>query len=189
MKPKTVILLAIVGSLLLFVGAFAIYCARGGEVLYRYPYSWTWGYLATVPIEQEETAKEIAALDFTFRMSPEIEVTFKGSNPSVKFYPSSGQAYQVLPVSDAGFPKAGRVVGEIYVVSFTLQLDGYIRYSIPFENQYIDFTEEEFLERLTSEIQSRISPDAEFEVKDYYETTPWKQEGRHQLKTLPRKPK
>jgi hypothetical protein len=182
MKPVTILLLVIAGSLLLLVGAFAIYCVRGGEVLYWYPYGGTWGcYKIVVPIDQEETAKEIVALDFTFRMSPEIEVSFKGSNPS------TGQTYQVWPVSDSGIGKDGTMVGEIYLVNFQLKLDGYIRYSFPFENQYIDFTEEELLERLTSEIESRISLYAKFELIDFSGNAPWRWEGRHQLKTLPRK--
>ena len=181
MKPKTIIILVIAGNLLLIVGVLTIYIARGGKVLYRYPYGGQWGcYKIFVPIEQEETAKEIVALDFTFDMTPELEIRFKGGNPF------SGQTYQIWPTTDTG--RDGTVIGYVYLVNFGLHFKGYIRYSFPFEEPYVDFSEEELLERIASEVASRISPDAEFQVKSIGDSSPWG-ERRVDLKTLPKKPK
>ena len=180
MKSKTIFTLVILVSLFLIVGSLTIYIVSGGKVLYWYPYDWQWGYYSViVPIEQEKTAKEIVALDFTFDMTPELAITFKGGSEF------SGETYEVFPKTDTGEP-VGTVIGEMYLVSSTLYLKGYIRYSFPFEEPYVDFSEEELLERLTREIKSRISPDADFQVKSFFGGSHWG-ERRVDLKTLPKK--
>ncbi len=180
MKAKTIIILVISGGLLLFAGTFAFYIADGGKVLYRYPYGGHWRcYNIIVPIDQEETAKEIFTLNFTFDMTQELEVTFEGGSPYGD--------YKVFWKTDTGGP-TGTVIGEMYLVSFSLTLKGSIRYSFPSEEPYVDFTEEELLERLTKEIESRITKGTKFQVRNFFGNSPWGEE-HGKLKALPQRTK
>ena len=175
MKAKTVIILVICGALLLTVAAFGIFFARGGEVLYWYSYTWTTGaYHALISIEREDVAKEIAALDFTFDLTPKMKVHFKGTN------------YRVYPLTETGGP-TGVVIGERYLLSTETQFDGKVQYSIPWQEAYIEVNEDEFLERLNQEIKQRISPDSEFQIKDFFHYGDLWGKERYKLKKLPKK--
>ena len=142
MKAKTVILLVICGSLLLLVGAFAVFFARGGEVLF-------WGKMGAGRsggwiVANEAVAQEIAKLVFTFSPIPQLIIHFQGLGCRPL---SQLQDYQNRYI----------VFGDIKVTGKSLR-------AFPSKQEYHGMTGEEFWKELTREIQSRISEDSEFHI-------------------------
>ena len=144
MKTTTVLLFVIVGSLLLIVGAFAIFFACGGEVLFWAKTSFaTGGGL----IEADETvAKEIAKMDFTFSPNSQLTVHFQGIN-SVPWGRRS-----------EGMETNSMVHAEIEVTGKSL-------HAIPSGRQYHGIAGEELQKQLVHEIQSRLPDGAEFQLQ------------------------
>ena len=143
MKPKTIILLVICGSLLLLVGVFAVFFARGGEVLY-------WGKMessCTGPMIEanEAVAKEIAKMDFTYSPIPALTVRFQG-----RYFQNLAQFRQESE------PNSG-VIAEIRMTGKALR-------AFPSRRVYYGISAEEYLKLLTQEIQSRIPEDSEFHL-------------------------
>ena len=141
MKPKTVILLVICGSLLLFVGTLAVFFARGGEVLY-------WGKMVSgsggdLIGADEAVAQEIAKLDFTFSPIEKMTVHFRG--------------FKCVP-SHEGNETSHVVLGFINVNGKSLR-------AFPSGREYRGMTGEEFWKHLHSEIQSRIPEGSEFHIQ------------------------
>ena len=141
MKPITVILLVMCGSLLLLVGVFAVFFARGGQVI-------VWSECESLCggglIEaEEEVAQEIANLDFTFSPVPALTVHFQGLDcrPWSRFREGK-ENYSI-------------VLGDIKVTGKALR-------AIPSGREYYGISGEEFQKQLIREIQSRISEDSEF---------------------------
>ena len=89
MKAKTVILLVICGSLLLLVGAFAVFFARGGQVM-------VWSDMESLcgGLIEGDTAvvQEIAKLDFTFSPIPTLTAHFQGGGIKV-----TGKSLRAIP--------------------------------------------------------------------------------------------
>jgi hypothetical protein len=145
MKPKTVILLAIVGSLLLFVGAFAIFFASGGQVLLMRPYSSARAGNLEITAQDEEVIDAMVGLDFTFEPTPGLVAWFQGKRKG-KFLDRTWYGVDYY------------LVGEI-------ELKGKVLQAIPSSNFYSDLTKEDFYNQLRREIHTRIAiPDAEFKV-------------------------
>ena len=143
MKAKTVILLVICGSLLLLVGAFAVFFARGGQVMvWAKMMSGCGGGL----IEADEAvAKEIAKLDFTFSPKPTLSVHFQARN-YVLFHDKGNDNHFVE-------------LGEITVTGKSLR-------AFPSGWEYYGISGEEFQKQLIHEIQSRIPEGSEFTTSD-----------------------
>jgi hypothetical protein len=139
MKPTTVLLLVICGSLLLLVGAFAVFFARGGEVMLWVKMSSTSG--GGMIEADEAVAREIAKMDFTFSPIPNLTVHFQG-----KGY----QEWQYLEGKENNF----MVFGDINVTGKVLR-------AIPSGREYQGITGEELHKQLTREIQSRLPADSE----------------------------
>ena len=143
MKPITVILLVLAGSLLLLVGAFAVYFARGGQVL-------VWASVEKLggggSIEADDNvAEQIAKMDFTFSPTPNLNVHFKGL----------GHKHWEPPFRDH-FNKESMVFCDISVTGKALR-------AIPSGNEFYDITPEECQRQLIREIQSRLSEEAELQ--------------------------
>jgi hypothetical protein len=144
MKPITVILLIIGGSLLLLVGAFAIFFARGGEVLYWVKEDTS--VRGCQMVAEESVAQEIAKMDFTFSPIPELTVQFQG----IKSW---------HPTRDG---KGTALVG------CSVSLTGRKLRAFPTRREYQGISGEEFEKQLTREIQSRLPDESEFSfLPDY----------------------
>jgi hypothetical protein len=157
MKAKTVIILVICGALLLTVAAFAIFFARGGEVLFL-------GKIANgrgggLIIADESVAEQIAKMNFTFSPTPNLNVHFEG----IKYF-------------DWGRARQGHETDSM--VSCSIDVTGKALRTIPTGNEYFDISPEKCQQQLTREIQSRLSEEAEFQyTMDLFEwqTMPKKQ--------------
>ena len=148
MKPKTIILLVLAGCLLLFVWAFALFLIRGGEVIYPYYYS-VRGSGYTPFSNDKDVADEIAKLHFVFHPSKELKVEFQGIGVSTKG----------VSLSDDGKP-----VIKNFRVEETMTIEGWVGRSLSSGSNFVSIDEQEFRDTLFKEIQSRITPKAEFEL-------------------------
>ena len=144
MKAKTVILLVICGSLLLLVGVFAVFFARGGQVLY-----WvnSEAFASGLIDADGEVVREIAKLDFTFSSIPTLTVHFQNSCwDYALFYDKEKDKHFV----EFGF----------------ITVTGKVLRAFPSGQEYYGISGEELQKQLACEIQSRIPEGSEFRTSD-----------------------
>ena len=148
MKTKTVILLVICGSMLLFVGTLAMFFARGGQML-------VWDQTESIGggamIYADETvAKEIAKMDFTYSPIPTLTVHFQG-----------------LGCHQDSLGAQLRGMKADFMVSCEIKVTGKALRAFPSGREFHGITGEDYQKRLIHEIQSRLPDDAEFQFDQH----------------------
>ena len=125
-----------------------MFFARGGQVVYPcYHYVRGGGY---TPFSSDKgVAEEIAKLHFVFHPSKELEVEFHGIGISPK---------------KISFSDNGESAIDNWSADSTMTVKGWVNRLFPSGSNFVSLDEEGFCDALFKDIQSRITPGAEFEL-------------------------